>query len=100
MKFLEDLNPAQIEAVKAVNGPVIIIAGAGSGKTRALTYRVARLIETGVLPARIMLATFTNKAARSMLARVPRAKGRALGAPHLPFVWRLASQTERRARRP
>jgi len=51
-------------------GPLLVIAGAGSGKTRTLTYRVARLIERGIKPERILLATFTNKAARSMLSRV------------------------------
>ncbi|MGH2567186.1 MAG: UvrD-helicase domain-containing protein, partial [Bacteroidota bacterium] len=50
MSFLNDLNPAQREAVKAVNGPVMIIAGAGSGKTRVLTYRIAHLMGCGVPP--------------------------------------------------
>lgn len=54
----------------AGDGPLLVIAGAGSGKTRALTYRVTRLIESGVSPERILLATFTNKAARAMLSRV------------------------------
>ncbi|MBM4315726.1 MAG: ATP-dependent helicase, partial [Deltaproteobacteria bacterium] len=57
-------------------GPLLVIAGAGSGKTRTLTYRVARLVESGVPPGRILLATFTNKAARSMLTRVADLIGR------------------------
>ncbi len=64
------LNDEQLQVVMEEGGPLLVIAGAGSGKTRALTYRVARLIETGVPPERILLATFTNKAAKAMLARV------------------------------
>ncbi|HNT58284.1 MAG TPA: UvrD-helicase domain-containing protein, partial [Syntrophales bacterium] len=64
------LNPEQRAVVFAGDGPILVIAGAGSGKTRALTFRVARLVEEGVDPERILLATFTNKAARDMLSRV------------------------------
>jgi DNA helicase-2/ATP-dependent DNA helicase PcrA len=68
--YTKDLNPEQYRVVTVEGGPVLVIAGAGSGKTRTLTYRVARLIETGIPPERILLATFTNKAAREMLGRV------------------------------
>jgi DNA helicase-2/ATP-dependent DNA helicase PcrA len=64
------LNPEQLEAVTSGDGAALVIAGAGSGKTRVVTYRVAYLIEKGVDPSRIMLLTFTNKAAREMLHRV------------------------------
>lgn len=64
------LNPEQLAAVTAGDGPALVIAGAGSGKTRVVTYRVAYLIEHGITPSRIMLLTFTNKAAREMLQRV------------------------------
>jgi DNA helicase-2/ATP-dependent DNA helicase PcrA len=67
-----ELNEQQHQVVMAQGGPLLVIAGAGSGKTRTLTFRVARLIESGVRPDRILLATFTNKAARSMLTRVNR----------------------------
>lgn len=70
MKFLNDLNSVQIESVKSINGPVIIIAGAGSGKTRVLTYRIAYLLECGVPPNQILALTFTNKAAGEMKKRI------------------------------
>ena len=70
VRYEEDLNSEQLEVVMAGEGPMLVIAGAGSGKTRALTYRVSRLIEDGVDPSDILLVTFTNKAAREMLSRV------------------------------
>ncbi len=70
INYSEFLNNEQLNVVMSEDGPILVIAGAGSGKTRALTYRVARLIETGARPEQILLATFTNKAARSMLSRV------------------------------
>ena len=70
--YERELNEEQLQVVMEEGGPLLVIAGAGSGKTRTLTYRVARLIEAGEEPERILLATFTNKAARSMLARVTR----------------------------
>jgi DNA helicase-2/ATP-dependent DNA helicase PcrA len=70
VNYREELNDEQRAVVAAGAGPVLVIAGAGSGKTRTVTYRVARLIEAGVAPGRILLVTFTNRAAREMLARV------------------------------
>jgi DNA helicase-2/ATP-dependent DNA helicase PcrA len=63
------LNASQLEAVMATEGPMLVIAGAGSGKTRTLTYRVARLVEGGVAPSSILLLTFTRKASQQMLQR-------------------------------
>ena len=68
--YESELNDAQRAAVTALPGAALVIAGAGSGKTRTLTYRVAYLLEQGVQPGRILLLTFTNKAAREMMGRV------------------------------
>ena len=68
--YRKELNDQQFEVVAAPAGPALVIAGAGSGKTRTLTYRVARLIESGVPPEQVLLLTFTNKAAREMIRRV------------------------------
>ncbi len=70
MEFLNDLNSVQREAATQISGPVMIIAGAGSGKTRVLTYRVAYLLNQGIDPFRILALTFTNKAAREMKDRI------------------------------
>ncbi len=67
--YKKSLNPAQYEAVTTLQGPLLVIAGAGSGKTRTLTYRVARLVEQGVSPSAVLLLTFTRKASQEMLRR-------------------------------
>jgi DNA helicase-2/ATP-dependent DNA helicase PcrA len=80
--YARELNPQQFAAVTAPPGPALVIAGAGSGKTRTLTYRVAYLLEQGIPADRILLLTFTNKAAGEMMRRVGDLLGR-----QLPSLW-------------
>jgi len=75
IKYADLLNPAQLSAVTHRDGPMLVVAGAGSGKTRTLIYRVARLIESGVPPGAILLLTFTRRAAQEMLRRVEQLVG-------------------------
>jgi DNA helicase II / ATP-dependent DNA helicase PcrA len=77
IKYAELLNAAQLAAVTHKEGPLLVVAGAGSGKTRTLIYRVARLIESGVPPGSILLMTFTRRAAQEMLRRVEQLVGEA-----------------------
>src|SRR5579859_7977612 len=78
--YAHELNEQQFAAVTALPGPALVIAGAGSGKTRTLTYRVAYLLEQGIPPERILLLTFTNKAAKEMMRRVAEILGQELAA--------------------
>src|SRR5881397_3292169 len=68
--YAKELNPQQLAAVSAPPGPSLVLAGAGAGKTRTLIYRVAFLLDQGIPADRILLLTFTNKAAREMMRRV------------------------------
>src|SRR5215213_7949899 len=78
--LFESLTPAQLAAVSHINGPLLILAGPGSGKTRVVTHRVANLLHQGISGKNILALTFTNKAADEMKARV----GRLVS---LPTVW-------------
>jgi len=80
--FAAELNPEQLAAATHGDGPLLIVAGAGTGKTRTLVYRVAHLIERGVRPERILLLTFTRRAAQEMLARAERLAGARSGRVH------------------
>jgi len=99
-KILSKLNPAQQEAVRAIEGPVLIVAGAGSGKTRVLTYRVAAMIELGISPFSILALTFTNKAANVMKRRIidlvgERSRDVSMGTFHSQFARVLRSEADK-----
>jgi len=83
VNFLHDLNDAQREAAANVDGPMMVIAGAGSGKTRVLTYRIAHMMTQGVDPFSILALTFTNKAAREMKDRI----GKLVGESEAKNLW-------------
>jgi ATP-dependent DNA helicase UvrD/PcrA len=99
--YLDELNPVQREAVECTEGPVMIIAGAGSGKTRVLTYRIAHLMKKGADPFNILSLTFTNKAAREMKERISKIVGQSeakniwMGTFHSVFARILRSEAEK-----
>ncbi len=100
MSFLQQLNDVQREAVCATKGPVMIVAGAGSGKTRVLTYRTAYLLQQGVRPDSVLALTFTNKAANEMKNRIAELVGPAsraiwMGTFHSTFARILRMESER-----
>jgi DNA helicase-2/ATP-dependent DNA helicase PcrA len=100
LEYLSGLNPSQRAAVEQTKGPVMIVAGAGSGKTRVITYRVAHLIKNGVDPFNILVLTFTNKAARGMRDRIldvvgPEAKNCWMGTFHSIFAKILRVEAEK-----
>ncbi len=100
MDYIESLNPSQKDAVINTEGPSMIIAGAGSGKTRVLTFRIANLIQKGVDPFNILSLTFTNKAAKEMRERIekvvgPEARGLWMGTFHSVFARILRAEAEK-----
>src|SRR3989344_4938308 len=85
-KHIEKLNEAQKKAIAHTDGPLLIIAGAGAGKTKTLTHRIANLISQGVPPEKILAVTFTNKAAKEMRDRVHFLMGRGHLSHNIPYA--------------
>src|SRR5215471_16940587 len=95
--YLAELNPEQREAVETLDGPVLVLAGAGTGKTRVLTTRIAHILNLGrAYPSQILAVTFTNKAANEMKARVSALIGRPVEGWWLGTFHSLAARLLRR----
>ena len=96
-KIFHGLNDKQLEAVKIIGGPVLVISGPGSGKTKCLTHRIAHLIANGIKPENILALTFTNKASQEMKERVSRLLGLKPGTSSLqqPHLLRLTEAVRR-----
>ena len=97
INYRDELNPQQYAAVSAMDGPSLVLAGAGTGKTRVVTCRIAQLIRHRTRPERILAVTFTNKAAREMLARAQ--KGLKKGSEEKPEISTIHSLCVRILRR-
>jgi DNA helicase II / ATP-dependent DNA helicase PcrA len=98
--YLDELNPIQREAAANIEGPVLIVAGPGSGKTRVLTYRIAHLLESGAAPHQVLALTFTNKSAKEMKERIAKVVGEKAhnvwaGTFHSIFARMLRSDADR-----
>jgi DNA helicase-2/ATP-dependent DNA helicase PcrA len=96
LNFSEELNQEQLEVIHNGDGPCLVLAGAGSGKTRTITYRVAYLMEHGTAPDNILLLTFTNKAAKEMTDRVSQLTGGKIKLPWSGTFHRIAYTILRR----